>query len=303
MNPQKFFAVLVFLACLSLAGCAPASPTQDSPLSLPPPVSLDGTGWLLETLPGQVLIPGRQVTLNFAQDSFSGNDGCNQYSGSYTLDGNKLTVGENIATTLMGCEQAVIEQASAYLAVLTQASNYQVSGAQLMLLDAQGETLATFRERSEPGSLDPQNATYTIDGKAIILVNGMAETAVAPGSAAKQVTRYFGNPVQLDLNGDGAIDAAFVLVQSSGGSGTFYYVAAALNTPDGSLGTNAIFIGDRIAPQSTLLDPNNPAQFIVNYADRAADEPMSAQPSQAVSKRFKLEGSALVEVPAPNSVP
>lgn len=303
MGPRRFFAVLVFLTSLSLAGCAPTSPTQDSPPSLPPPESLDGTGWLLETLPGQALTPGRQVTLNFAQDRFNGNDGCNQYSGSYTLDGNKITVGENIATTLMGCQQAVMEQASAYLAVLTQASSYQISGAQLTLLDAQGETLATFRERSEPGSLDPKNATYTIDGKAITLVNGMAETAVAPGSAAKQVTRYFGNPVQLDLNNDGTMDVAFLLVQSNGGSGTFYYVAAALNTPDGSLGTNAIFIGDRIAPQTTLLDPNNPGQFIVNYADRGADDPMSAQPSQAVSKWFKLEGNTLVEVPAPNSFP
>jgi hypothetical protein len=146
---------------------------------------------------------------------------------------------------------------------------------------------------------DPQNTTYLLDGQAITLVNGVAEVEAAPGSASKQVIRCFGNAVDIDLNGDGAMDQAFLLVQDSGGSGTFYFVVAALNTPDGYVGTNAIFIGDRIAPQNTVVDPNNLTQFIVNYADRKADEPMSAQPSQGVSKWFKLEGDVLVEVVSP----
>lgn len=146
---------------------------------------------------------------------------------------------------------------------------------------------------------DPQNATYLLDGQAITLVNGVAEVEAAPGSASKQVVRYFGNAVDIDLNGDGAMDQAFLLVQDSGGSGNFYFAVAALNMPDGYVGTNAIFIGDRIAPQNTVVDPNNPMQFIVNYADRKADEPMSAQPSQGVSKSFKLEGDVLVEVVSP----
>lgn len=146
---------------------------------------------------------------------------------------------------------------------------------------------------------DPQNTTYLLDGQAITLVNGVAEVEAAPGSASKQVIRYFGNAVDIDLNGDGAMDQAFLLVQDSGGSGTFYFVVAALNTPDGYVGTNAIFIGDRIAPQNTVVDPNSLTEFIVNYADRKADEPMSAQPSQGVSKWFKLEGDVLVEVVSP----
>ncbi len=143
-----------------------------------------------------------------------------------------------------------------------------------------------------------QNATYLIEGQPITLVDGIAEIEVAPGSASKQVTRYFGNAVDIDLNSDGLIDSAFLLQQDTGGSGTFYYVAAAINTEDGYSGTDAIFIGDRIAPQSTNADPNNLSQFIVNYAERNADEPMSAQPTIGVSKTFKLENGSLVEVPA-----
>ena len=148
-----------------------------------------------------------------------------------------------------------------------------------------------------PGK-DPQNATYLIEGQAVTLVDGTAETAAAPGSASKQVTSYFGNEVALDLNADGLMDSAFLLTQNSGGSGTFYYVAAALQTTGGYLGTNAILLGDRIAPQSTFVDPDNPSQFIVSYGTRPADSPMTSQPTEMVSKTFKLKDGLLVEVTA-----
>lgn len=143
-----------------------------------------------------------------------------------------------------------------------------------------------------------KNGTYLIDGQSIRLINGIAETEVAPGSASKLVTRYFGNPVSVDLNADGLLDSAFIVQQAGGGSGTFYYAVAALKTENGYMGTNAVFLGDRIAPQSTTIDPNNPSQFIVNYADRNAGEPMSVQPSAGISKTFKLQNGSLLEVAA-----
>jgi len=144
----------------------------------------------------------------------------------------------------------------------------------------------------------PQNATYIINGQPVTLVNGVAEQPAAPGSAEKIVTQYFGNAVEVDLNSDGKLDSGFLLTQTTGGSGVFFYAAAAIQNPDGSYqGTNAIFLGDRIAPQSTNVDPHNPAQFIVNYADHAPGEPMSAQPTQGVSKTLKLDNGTLVEVP------
>jgi hypothetical protein len=158
---------------------------------------------------------------------------------------------------------------------------------------------ATAPENQTAVGKDPQNATYLIEGQPVTLVNGMAEQAAAPGSAAKQVTRYFGNAVDLDLNGDGRVDSGFLLTQERGGSGIFYYAAAALNTVDGYLGTNTILLGDRIAPQSTTIDPHNPAQFIVNYADRPAGAPMTSPPTVGVSRTFKVENGALVEVVAP----
>ena len=159
----------------------------------------------------------------------------------------------------------------------------------------------TIAPTNNPSSSNgPQNATYIIDGQPVTLVNGVAEQEAAPGSASKKVTKYFGNAVELDLNGDGLMDTGLILTQEGGGSGTFFYVAAALQQAGGSYqGTNAIFLGDRIAPQSTNVDPNNPAQFIVNYADRKASEPMSAQPSIGVSRTFKVANGSLVEVGTP----
>ncbi len=140
---------------------------------------------------------------------------------------------------------------------------------------------------------DYKNATYIIEGQPITLVNGQAQTASAPGSAAQTVTHYFGNDATGDLNGDGRPDVGFILTQTTGGSGTFYYAVAALNMADGYHGTNAILLGDRIAPQTTEIKDG---QLIVNYADRKPDEPMTATPSVGITKYLKVEGTSLVEI-------
>lgn len=139
---------------------------------------------------------------------------------------------------------------------------------------------------------DYKNATYVIDGQPVTLVNGYAETSAAPGSASKIVTQYFGNDATGDLNNDGTPDAAFILTQTSGGSGTFYYIVAALKTANGYQGTNAVLLGDRVAPQTTQIEQG---EVVVNYADRAAGEPMTTQPSVGVTMYLKVNGTTLVQ--------
>lgn len=137
---------------------------------------------------------------------------------------------------------------------------------------------------------DFKNTTYVIEGQPVTLINGRSETAAAPGAAAKTVTQYFGNEAIGDLNADGTPDTAFLLTQSTGGSGTFYYVVAALKTSDGYKGTSAVLLGDRIAPQTTEI---RDGKLIVNYADRALGEPMTAQPSVGKSLFLKLDSATL----------
>ncbi|TSC86538.1 MAG: hypothetical protein G01um10148_524 [Parcubacteria group bacterium Gr01-1014_8] len=139
---------------------------------------------------------------------------------------------------------------------------------------------------------DYRNATYEIDLQPIKLENGRAESFVVSDSDAKAITQYFGNDAMGDLNGDGLADVAFLLTQQSGGSGTFYYVAAAQKAGNGYRGMNAVLLGDRIAPQSTEI---HNMQIIVNYAERRGDEPMTAQPSIGVSKYFRINNGRLTE--------
>lgn len=137
--------------------------------------------------------------------------------------------------------------------------------------------LESYNEVSQGVIASPKDATYSIDGKPVVL--------------GSEGTRYFGNEAISDLDGDGRPDVAFLFTQDQGGSGTFYYVAVALGSAHGYVGTNAILLGDRIAPQTTMIQDGD---LIVNYADRKQGEPMTTQPSVGVSSYFKIVDGKLV---------
>jgi len=81
---------------------------------------------------------GTKVTAVFGADgTLTGNDGCNTYNGTYKTDGDKITIGP-IATTRMACEQAVMDQETAYLNALANAANYTLGKGSLELRDASG---------------------------------------------------------------------------------------------------------------------------------------------------------------------
>jgi len=164
-----------------------------------------------------------------------------------------------------------------------------VLGALLLILNNNSEP----QNDSATPEISYKDIEYIIDGQPVILANGVSEVEAAPGSASKIVTRYFGNNANGDLNGDNIPDIGFILTQETGGSGTFYYVAVALKTETGYRGTNAILLGDRIAPQTTKIKNGG---IIVNYADRKEDEPMTAQPSVGVSRYFQINGDELIEI-------
>lgn len=139
-------------------------------------------------------------------------------------------------------------------------------------------------------SMSHKDATYVIDGKSVTLKNGLSVVPIAPDSVTKVMTQYFGNEVTYDLDSDGRLDKVFLLTQNTGGSGTFYYVVGALNTASGYIGSHAVFLGDRIAPQTTEMsrNPKTPKVIIVNYADRKIGESFAVAPSVGKSIWFIL---------------
>ena len=89
-------------------------------------------------------LAGTDLTANFGADGMlSGNSGCNTYNASYTTDGNKITIGP-AATTMMACEQAVMDQEQQYLAALATAATYRIDGSRLELRTADGALAADF---------------------------------------------------------------------------------------------------------------------------------------------------------------
>ena len=140
---------------------------------------------------------------------------------------------------------------------------------------------------------DPLHASYIVEGQEVRLVAGRGEAKSAPGPATKIATSVFGKPVYGDLNGDGDDDAALLVVQQPGGTGTFYYVAAALHANGVYRGTNTVLLGDRIAPQNIAI---RNGLVIANYADRRPEEPMSTPPSVGKSKYLILKNGTLTAV-------
>jgi hypothetical protein len=138
----------------------------------------------------------------------------------------------------------------------------------------------------------PDQACYVIEKQEVCLNNGWLEVEAAPGSTTKIKTSVFGRPVYGDLNADGHNDAVMFLIQNSGGSGTFYYVAAALNVNGDFTGTNAICLGDRISPQNIEI---RDGVIIANYADRKRGEPMTTAPVIGHSRHMVFNKNQLVD--------
>jgi len=91
-------------------------------------------------------IAGTQLTAVFTEDGkVSGSAGCNQYNGSYTLDGDKISIGP-LATTKMACEEPIMAQEQAFLAAMQSAATVSVEAGKPVLRSADGATAVTFAE-------------------------------------------------------------------------------------------------------------------------------------------------------------
>ena len=196
--------------------------------------------------------------------------------------------------------QQILTEHQATLAALDQPNDQTATTTQGATITALAQTIGSIQNYlnispAVPLADSPKNATYTIDGSAVTLVAGEAVTEPVPGGAKQISTKYFGNEVQVDINNDNREDVVFLLTQSTGGNGTFFYVVAALNTEAGWQGSQGFLLGDRVAPQTTELsqNPNHQAVIVVNYMDRSVGVPMTEQPSVGSSVWLKLDAQTL----------
>ena len=139
-------SIRLAVASLALAGLLSACATMSSAADAP---SLDGTAWVLSSLPGRALVPGTTATLRFEGGRAGGSDGCNRYSAPYKVAGAKLEVLPSGASTMMACPPETMEQSRAFLSALAGTRNYRVVDGRLQLLAADGVVLANFAPQSQ----------------------------------------------------------------------------------------------------------------------------------------------------------
>lgn len=143
--PKRWIAiVLAGLSAAALAACGSSGDDVDaSAASEGPP--LEGTNWVLsDSSDLGVAVGDVTVSARFQDGTVSGSSGCNSYTGPYELDGEDLTIGPNLASTQMACEdpQASVEQA--YLAALPEVAGFSIADEQLTLKNGDGDALLVY---------------------------------------------------------------------------------------------------------------------------------------------------------------
>jgi archaellum component FlaF (FlaF/FlaG flagellin family) len=93
-----------------------------------------------------------------------------------------------------------------------------------------------------------------------------------------------------DLDADGDLDAAVIIVTNTGGTGNFYELFIVLNDNGQPLNTASTFLEDRIIVNSILIQGN---EIIMDLIVHDEDDPFCC-PSLATTVRFAWENGELV---------
>ena len=72
--------------------------------------------------------------------------GCNNYNGSYTVNGNQIAIVIGAGTSMM-CDEDIMAQEQNYISLLSRASRFELPGSELILRDGGGAELLRFATR------------------------------------------------------------------------------------------------------------------------------------------------------------
>lgn len=115
----------------------------------PEPKPLVGTNWTLNCFGTSAsvssVISGTTITAVFdSEGRVTGSAGCNQYFGSYTLEGDSLSI-HTIGSTKMNCPgPGIMEQEATYLEYLGRVTGFGINGDSVSLRDEYRRTILVF---------------------------------------------------------------------------------------------------------------------------------------------------------------
>ena len=111
------------------------------------PYAAEGVQWMLDTISGETVPDGVEVTLFLNDGEVAGNAGCNSYLGSYEIDAESLTFPSPFVVTRMACEGPAMDVEDAYLPLLQASAGWSVDdGGMLSLTDAEGAVALVYSE-------------------------------------------------------------------------------------------------------------------------------------------------------------
>lgn len=147
-----------------------------------------------------------------------------------------------------------------------------------------------------------QNATYSgIYDEPVTLTAGRYEgEPFVAGDASHPTVEYLDQATLFgDLNGDEVEDAVVFLVENSGGTGNFVYVAAQLNQGGQPADAGAVLIEDRSQVKSATVDDG---QILLEVIGPGPGDGACC-PSYKMGKAYALQDGLLAEVPAGGGEP
>ena len=135
-------AVLALGILASLASCSPTATP-----------GIEDAVWTLASYGDlnnqQSAIAATEVTVIFrsASGQVEGYGGCNNYGGSYEINGVRLTVSELISTKIYCTNPpGITEQETGYLEILQAAESFQITGDRLQINSGNGRVLIYTRK-------------------------------------------------------------------------------------------------------------------------------------------------------------
>ena len=113
-------------------------------VATPSPTLFDST-WRLVLIEGDKPLEDVRVTVTFSRERVSGSSGCNSYSGSVTIRGDRVDFGLLASTQMYCTSDGVMSQEERFFAALGKTRGFLVTGNELRLFAADGSVLLVFR--------------------------------------------------------------------------------------------------------------------------------------------------------------
>jgi len=202
MRTRLTVSLLVLVGLAGLAGCGSTKTTTSSGGTTTPTAApsggLAGTAWNLASYQGPdtttvPAAPKANATLAFdTAGGLSGSTGCNQFGGTYAVDGPKLSITLGPMTMMACAEPLITAQEAAVVKLLPQVTGFATAADQLTLTGSDGAVLLTY----SAGLTDLEGTAWKAigmnNGRGGVETNALTESLTATFGAAGAFTGFGG---------------------------------------------------------------------------------------------------------------